>query len=94
MQTMPIIRLEVERMKIAVATALTNYQAQFDQDLQIAVEQFCQPEHLRSVIKEAVDQSLKQAIESEIQTFFRYGAGRAAIAQAVLARLELTDERE
>lgn len=86
--SIPIIRLEVERMKHSMVAAMSEYKAQIDADLQAAVEAFCSPENLRAVIADATNRELKRAIEEAVTHFFRSGAGREAVREAVLARLE------
>lgn len=88
MNTIPVIRLEVEHMKHSIVAALSEYTAQIDEDLKNAVDAFCRPENLKRIIEETVNKELKIEIERQVQNFFRYGAGQQAIAYAVTQRLE------
>lgn len=90
--SIPVIRLEVEYMKHAILHAFTAHQLKIDTDLKEALERFCQPANIKAIVGKAVDQTLKNAIESEIENFFLYGAGRATIAEAVKKRLEKMGE--
>lgn len=83
----PVVRLEVEYMKQAILHAFMDRQLKLDEDVNRAVDEFCRPGNIAAIIKRAVDDSLKEAINSEIEKFYRYGAGRAAIADAVQKRL-------
>jgi hypothetical protein len=85
---MPIITLKVEHMRHTMAMMLTEYQAQFDEHLQAAVNRFCSPENLKRIIGEAVDSEMKVVIETEVRNFFQYGKGREAIKRAVVGKLE------
>lgn len=80
---LPIIRLEVEGMKYAVVTALSAHAAQMDADIQAAVEAYCTPENIASVVRGAATEALDRAIKAEVQNFFNYGDGRKAVAAAV-----------
>lgn len=84
---LPIIKLEIERMKHTMVVAMSEYQAQIDSNLKAAVEAFCQPENLKRIIDAQVEQTLKQVIEEEVKNFFRYGKGRQVVSAAVVAKL-------
>ena len=43
----PIIRLEVERMQHTIITALTQYEAQLDSDIQNAVDLYCSTDGIK-----------------------------------------------
>jgi len=79
----PIIKLEVEGMKYAICTALTEYAAQMDTYIQEAVESFCTEGNLRKVVTAAANVALEQTIKTEVDKFFRHGAGSVAVAEAV-----------
>jgi hypothetical protein len=83
-RTLPIIRLEVEGMKRAICTALTQHSAQMDADLKAAVDDYCTPENLAHVVKSTAAKILDSVIREEVEKFFRFsGEGRKAVAQAV-----------
>lgn len=84
----PILRFEVEGMKHSMLLALTNYAAEMDKYVKAAVENFCTEENLTRVINETANRHLKNAIESEIEQFFRFGKGREAVKRAVSEALE------
>jgi|VirMetMinimDraft_7_1064189.scaffolds.fasta_scaffold327519_2 SpoVK/Ycf46/Vps4 family AAA+-type ATPase len=79
----PVIRLEIQNMKYAIQTALTQHAAQMDADIQAAVESYCTAENISRVVREAARSALQEAIRSEVDKFFRYGNGREAVAAAV-----------
>ena len=79
----PIIRLEVERMKHTLMTALLEHQAQLDADVKAAIDEYCTPENIGKVIRNAAHNALDYAIKEEVEKFLRYGDGRKAVAAAV-----------
>lgn len=83
----PIIRLEIEGMKTAILTAFMENQLKLDSMLKDAVEKFCSPENVERIMNDAVNTTLKKAIESEIDTFFRYGKGNVVLKEAVTNKL-------
>lgn len=81
---LPIIRLEVEGMKYAICTALTEHAAQMDADIKAAVESYCTPENLKKIVTDSATRILDATIREEVEKFFRYnGEGRKAVAEAV-----------
>ena len=85
----PIIQLSIESMKHTLHTALTEHAALMDTSIQQAVEEYCTPENIDSVVKKAAMQALDIAVKEEIRNFFGFGrAGRAAVREAVVAWLD------
>ena len=84
---MPIIRLEVERMRHTIVAAFAEYAIRMDADIQAAVEEICTPEHVTAIVQAAAKQAIEAQIKLEVDAFFRYGEGRAAIKSAVNAQL-------
>jgi hypothetical protein len=87
MQPVPVIRLEVERMRQTMVAHLSNAALQLDEDIQCAVEAYCQPDHLSKIIHDETERTLNAVIAEEVQKFFRYGEGRKAVAESVKKRL-------
>ena len=87
MSEMPIIRLEVERMKYSILTAMSEHLLQMDQDIQSAVDAACTPEKITAIVFDTASREIKAAIENEIRSFYAYGEGRKAIADAVRKQL-------
>jgi hypothetical protein len=88
MDSIPLIRLEIERMKYGITTALTQHQLLLDQEFQQAVEKFCTPENISRIVKSQVDITLEQVIREEVVTYFKVGPGREAITEAVEEKLK------
>lgn len=89
MNTIPIIRLELERMQHAVHAMLTEHTAMLDEQVRLAVDAALTPENVGRVIKQRVDECIASAVSEEIRhAFSPFGAGRKAIREAVLRRLE------
>ena len=80
---LPIIRLEVEGMRRTISAALAEHAVQMDEDIRQAVDEYCTPENLRMVVKNAAWVHLQAAIKEEVKAFFSYGDGRKAVAAAV-----------
>jgi len=83
----PVIQMTVSGMQHTVSVALTQHAAQMDKDIQKAVEDYCKPDNIKLVVREAARNALDQAIKQEIDAFFRYGDGRKQIAAAVKEKL-------
>ena len=81
--SIPIIRLEVQSMKHSIMVALTEHQAQMDEDIQKAVEAYCTDENISRVVRAAATAEMEQAIKEEVGAFFKYGDGRKAVRAAV-----------
>jgi hypothetical protein len=86
-ESMPIIRFELEGMKRTMVTALAQHQKLMDQDIQDAVNSYCTPENIKRVIHEAAFRALDHAIKEEVDKFFRYGEGRKQIAEVIKEKL-------
>lgn len=89
----PIIKLEVERMKYSILTALSTHAVEMDSMVQAAVEAFCTEDNLHRIVREAVMQELNAAVREEVRNFFRCSApGRQAVREAVIEHLNRQDE--
>lgn len=93
MNTMPVIRLEIEGMKHTIMHAMTQYMTQMDSDIQAAVERACKPENISALIEATAREQIAKAVKYEIESFYSYGPGRKAIKEAVIKTLgKDTDE--
>ena len=79
----PIIRFELEHMKHAIMVAVSEHQVKMDSDMRAAIDAYCTPENIARIIHEAAWRALDAAIKEEVDTFFRRGDGRKAVAAAV-----------
>ncbi len=80
LQGVPVLRLTLEGMQFDILKALTQYQLDLAEETRKAVEKFCTPENVQAT-------SMRRAIEEEVERFYRTGAGREVIRQAVNDRL-------
>lgn len=87
MDSMPIIRLSVEGMKMSILNAFNQQHVEVDLYVQEELERFCAPENLRRVIAKHVDAVVETAIRDALESFFRYGAGKKLIVRQVLTML-------
>lgn len=86
--SIPVIRLEVERMKHSILAAFSEYQGKLDADLVAAVEAYCAPENIQAVIAREVQRVLDNVIREEVERFYRYGHGREVVKEAIRKVLE------
>ena len=100
-RTIPIIRLEVERMKHSILRALPEHAAAMDASVQAAIEAYCTPENIDSVVRKAATEALDAAVKEEVRSFFEWSRpGRQAVREAVIHHLNewekyhITDEGE
>ena len=92
MMNVPIIRLEVERMKETILAALPRHAAMMDASIQAAIEAYCTPENINLVVQEVVKHNLDAAVKEEVRNFFQWSApGRQAVREAVTAWMEEWD---
>lgn len=85
--TFPIIRLEISGMKHTVQTALTEYAATMDEDLQKAIDAYCEEGRIKEVIRDTAWRTMDAVIKEEVERFFNYGEGRKEIAAQIKERL-------
>jgi len=87
MNSVPVIRIEIERMQQTLSTMLSEHAAQIDTELQASLEQFCQPENIKRIISATASSTLEGILKGELDNFFRYGAGRRTLSDAVQRQL-------
>ena len=84
----PIIRLEVERMKQTILAALPEHAAKMDASVQAAIEAYCTPENIEAVVRQAATEQLNAAVKEEVRNFFQWSQpGRQAVREAVMKHL-------
>jgi len=84
MNTLPVIKIELESMRATIHTMLTRHAAMLDTQINEAVDKFCSEEQLAAVIAQTVKDQITMAVKDEIRNQFSYtGAGRKAIREAV-----------
>lgn len=84
----PIIRLEVESLKLSVLHAFEEMVGSLDADISAAVEEYCTPENISSIIRRETEIAIDRAVKEEVDNFYRYGRGRQAVREAVRTALE------
>ena len=88
MEGIPVIRIELERMKKTLLVAINERFASLDMDVRAAVEKVCTPEHIATIIEQQAAAEIKAAITEEVSRFYRWGNGREAIKAAVAKMLD------
>jgi hypothetical protein len=90
----PVIRLELHGIKQTLLVALADHNAQIDADVRAAIDRFCEPTTLRETVMSAATSAIKRAVQEEVESFFKYGNGRAAIKAAVQQAMPSTLQEE
>jgi hypothetical protein len=86
--TIPIITLEVDRMKHQIKVALLEYEGMLSQEIQDAVDAYCTPENVRNVVADAVKHTVDDSLKEELHHYFRYGAGHHALLSVIRESLD------
>ena len=81
--TFPIVRLELERMSHTLYATINAELLARDVDIRRAVEEACKPENVRRILRDAVNNTLNDAINHEVRAFFTYGKGQEGLKRAV-----------
>lgn len=90
--TIPIIKLEVDRMKETMLLALPQHAAALDASIQSAIEAYCTPGNIDSVVRQAATEALNAAVKEEVRSFFQWSKpGRQAVREAVIKYLDEWD---
>lgn len=90
---MPIIRLEIERMKESMYHAISQRALDIDAHIRSALDAYCTTSNLQEVIQHEATQAIDAAVREEVRRFFQHSsaAGRQAVRQAVIAHLDRID---
>jgi hypothetical protein len=74
-------------MRHSILHALAERQIQMDEYVGDAITRYCTPENLGRLIDIEVTRAIDSAVKEQAESYFKYGAGRKFIAEAVAARL-------
>ncbi len=88
MNPIPVIRIEVEAMKQTMFHAFHEQTLKLDEQFKLAIEDACKPEKIQSILTQAANKYIKEAVEDEVKSYFLFGDGRKHIAEQVKAKLE------
>ncbi len=83
MGEMPLVRVELERMRMSIVAAMTAHVEEINKQINEKVQEYCTEERLTNVIQQQVQSSIDGAIRSEIESYYRSGPGRTVIMRAV-----------
>lgn len=94
MSEIPVIRIEIERMRLAICAALNEHAVKVDAMVGEAIESYIATQ-LRSDLDRHVKEAISHAISKQTADFFSYGPGRPLIAKMIVDKLsvELSEER-
>lgn len=84
----PIIRLELERARHTLMVAISERMANMSSEIKAAIEREITPEKVQAILQDQVRITLQGAIKDEVESFFRYGKGRAALRKAIEMQLD------
>ena len=89
---LPIIKIELEGMRLSIARMLSEYQVQFSEEVNRAIERFCSSEYLQRVIDAEVRHNIEYVVKDAIGDYYRLGKGRQIIIEEVIKRLSKENE--
>jgi hypothetical protein len=84
---MPMLRVELEHHKQTLIAAINDRLADQEHILKDAVERALTPEYVRATVEKQAREVFDRVLVDEIQNYYRYGNGRAAIRAAIEERL-------
>lgn len=93
MNTLPLIRIEVEAMKQSMVHAFSQQMLNLDELFKAALDDACQPEKVQNILTEAANKYIKEALDFETQRYFLFGEGRKAISEKVKEKLDKEEWR-
>ncbi len=89
----PIITLEVERMKHTICVALAEHTVAMDSNVQAAIEAYCTDENIAAIVRRAAMEAIDAAVKEEVRSFFQWNKpGRQAVREAVFQYLDEWDK--
>lgn len=92
MNSVPIIRLELDRMKESILVALTERQFALDSQIKEALDRYLESSNVQAIVNEAVFKACDAIIKQETESFFLYGDGSRAIRSSIQQALNKDDK--
>ena len=83
-----IIKIELEGMKLSLHKAISERHDIFNEMIKKSLDNFCNEDHLEFLVNEKVRKAVISAMSESIDSYFRYGDGKAAIDEIVQERLK------
>ena len=83
-----IIKIELEGMKFSLQKAISEKNDIFNEMIKKSLDNFCTEDHLESLVDDKVRKAVSSAMSESIDSYFRYGDGKAAIDEIVQERLK------
>lgn len=88
MSELPIIRLEIDRMKYTIAAMMSKEGAALSSEINRAVLEYLSDDNINHIVQQEVRDTVNAAVKEEIREFFKgTNPGRLAIREAVLNHL-------
>lgn len=83
----PIIRIELERMKQTLMVAINDQLAVMDVAVRLAIEAVCDEENIKRIIAQQAQQTLTEAVRREIEHFLWTGDKGRSILRAGIEKV-------
>lgn len=87
MNTMPIVKIQLESMRLSMVHAFHDMQFKMDEMAQQAINEALDPKRIQDMMTRTAREEIDRVILEETNAFFRYGAGRKVIAEIVKKKL-------
>ncbi len=83
----PIVRMTLDNMRYELTNAIAGHFAENEDMIKRAIDAACSPERVAEVFATEVNRVLQEEIRNEVESFFKYKAGKDALKLAVHAEL-------
>jgi hypothetical protein len=85
--TMPIVRIELQSMRLSMVHAFHDMQLKMDEMAKQAIDDALDPKRIQEMMTRTAREEIDRVILEETNAFFRYGPGRKVIAEIVAKKL-------
>lgn len=80
---MPIVRIEIEGMRQQIAAALADYGNEIKESVDIEIEKAISEYPFKETVRRHTAEAINQSIKSAIDKYFKFGDGATAIESSV-----------
>lgn len=88
MRDQPIISVSISGMRESLRVAVVEHSEEINTILQNAIDEYCTPANLQSVILSTVRTQINKAVQDAIKHYYQYGEGREEVKKAVEEALQ------
>lgn len=86
--TIPVVRIELERMQRTICAAIMEETARMDEQIREAVKAACDPQSIKRLLRQHADQVLSEAIQQTLRNHFMHGPGQETLKAHIVKMLE------